>query len=106
MGSKLGSLHPAKRKGGILREVVFDREDKEAALTSYAKMELSRAMVWFDSSDVDGRGAAPCHPQAGRGHCPLVSHQLSGALPPALPSALSWVRDNSSAADVISTRFP
>lgn len=45
MGSKLGSLHPAERKGSILREGVFDREDKEAALTSYAKMELSRAMV-------------------------------------------------------------
>lgn len=97
MGSKLGSLHPAERKGSILREVVFDREDKEAALTSYAKMELSRAMVWFDSSDVDGRGAATCHPRAGTGHHPLVSHQLPGALLPAFPSALSGVRDNSSA---------
>lgn len=67
VGAKLGSLHPAKREGSILREGASDRQDEDVALTSRVKMELSREMVWFGSSDVHGRGADARHPRAGSG---------------------------------------
>lgn len=80
-------------------------------------MELSRAMVWFDSSDVYGHGAATRHPRAGSGtaqartarnrapsRCATpASPQLAWTLPPAVPSAvhrlhpLSRGRDKSNA---------
>lgn len=80
-------------------------------------MELSRAMVWFDSSDVYGHGAATRHPRAGSGTAqaktarnrapsccatPAIP-QLAWTLPPAVPSAvhhlhpLSRGRDKSNA---------
>lgn len=67
VGAKLGSLHPAKREGSILREGASDRQDEDVVLTSRVKMEPSREMVWFGSSDVHGRGADARHPRAGSG---------------------------------------
>lgn len=83
MGSKLGSLHPAETKGSILREGVFDREDKEAALISYAKMELSRVMVWTAVMWMDvgqplaphqlAQDTIPSCPCSSQGHCQQLS---------------------------------